>query len=129
MKKTKKYYRELIPTITSVYKLEEVLIEVIKKYKPRGLETEMGWDHQLKDLVVDKNKLYVEVYWQGDSTDGEDYVLFSNVYNRKHTIPAKSYFDGYRTIYDHEDIRIEPSEVKKLINNLVNWLQPKSKQK
>ena len=129
MKKTKKYYRELIPTITSAYKLEEVVIEVIKKYKPRGLETEMWWDHQLKDLVVDKNKLYVEVYWQGDSTDGEDYVIFSNVYNRRHTIPAKSYFDGYRTRYDHEDIRIEPSEVKELINNLVNWLQPKSKQK
>lgn len=34
----------------------------------------MGWDHQLKDFVVDKNKLYIEVYWQGDSTDGEDYV-------------------------------------------------------
>ena len=129
MKKTKKYYRELIPTITSAYKLEEVLIEVIKKYKPRGLEAEMGWDHQLKDLVVDKNRLYVEVYWQGDSTDGEDYVLFLNVYNRNHTIPAKSYFDGYRARYTHGDIRIEPSEVKELINNLINWLQPKSKQK
>lgn len=30
MRKTKKYYRELIPTITSAYKLEGVLIEVIK---------------------------------------------------------------------------------------------------
>lgn len=129
MRKTKKYYRELIPTITSAYKLEEILIEVIKKYKPTGLRTNFNWDHQLNDFVVDKNKLYIEVYWQGDSTDGEDYVLFSNVYNRNHTIPAKSYFDGYRTNYTHEDIRIEPSEVKELINNLINWLQPKSKQK
>lgn len=127
MRKTKKYYRELIPTITSVYRLEEVLTEIVKKYKPTGLETEIGWDHQLKGFVVDKNNLYIEVYWQGD-TDGEDYVLFSNVYNRRYTIPAKSYFDGYRTQYDHEDIRIEPSEVKELINNLINWLQP-SKQK
>lgn len=128
MRKTKKYYRELIPTITSAYKLEEVLTEVIKKYKPTGLKANFNWDHQLTKFVIDKNKLYVEVYWQGDSTDGEDYVLFSSVYNRNHTIPAKSYFDGYRTRYTHEDIRIEPSEVKELVNNLVNWLQPKSKQ-
>ena len=127
MRKTKKYYRELIPTITSVYRLEEVLTEIVKKYKPTGLETEIGWDHQLKGFVVDKNNLYIEVYWQGD-TDGEDYVLFSNVYSRKYTIPAKSYFDGNRTRYTHGDIRIEPSEVKELINNLINWLQP-SKQK
>lgn len=129
MRKTKKYYRELIPTITSTIKLEEVLTEIVKKYKPSGLQTKMGWDHHLKGFIISKNKLYINVYWQGDSTDGNTYVLFSDVYNHKHTIPAKSYFDGYRTRYTHEDIRIEPSEVKELINNLINWLQPKSKQK
>lgn len=129
MRKTKKYYRELIPTIGTAYKLEEILIEVIKKYKPFNISTPMGWDHQLEGFIISKNKLYIDVYWQGDDTNGNTYVLFSDVYNHKHTIPAKSYFDGYRTRYTHEDIRIEPSEVKELINNLINWLQPKSKQK
>ena len=128
MKRTKKYYRELIPTIISASKLEATLLEVVKKYKPIGLRSNSNWDHHLTGFVVDKNKLYVEVYWQGDDTDGEDYVPFSKVYNCKHTIPAKSYFDGYRTRYTHGDIRIEPSEVKELINSLINWLQPKSKQ-
>lgn len=48
MRKTKKYYRELIPTITSAKELEEVLLEVVKKYKPIGLKTKMGWNHNLE---------------------------------------------------------------------------------
>lgn len=129
MRKTKKYYRELIPTITSAKKLEEALIEIVKKYKPEGLQTKMDWDHQLIGFYTYKNKLSINVYWQGDDTDGNTYVSFSDVYNRKYTISASSYFDGYRTRYIHDDIRIKPSEVKELINNLINWLSPKSKQK
>jgi hypothetical protein len=69
--------------------------------------------------------LYVKVYWQGDSTDGDDYVSFNEVYGRgKSVIRAETYWDGCRTRFTHGDINVEKYEVENLIKLLAEWLSP-----
>ena len=129
-RKTAKYYREELVKPQSMNTLNTLIKEIVTKFGSSNdlyiSGAECNWNHWVKGFSVGKNGvLYVKVYWQGDSTDGDDYVSFSEVYGRgKSVIRAESYWDGYRTRFTHGDINVEKYEVESLIKLLAEWLSP-----
>lgn len=83
-KKTKKYYRDLIAKDynSAVSAFTEAIVKYGDKCSTRGWrEVDIshvpnGQNGEIIGFSYVKKKLYVDVYWQGDSTDGEDSVLF-----------------------------------------------------
>ena len=130
VRKTAKYFREMLATTQNTSMLNVILTEVVLKYgADRTLRiggAECNWNHWVKGFTIsNRGELLVIVYWQGDDTDGDDYVSFNEVYNRgKSVIRAETYWDGYRTRYTHGDINVEKYEVEQLIKLLAEWLSP-----
>ena len=128
-RKTAKYYREELMKIHNSSTLTILIKEVVAKYGKDNQITlkndDFNWNHQVTGFSVSKGIVYVNVYWQGDSTDGDTCVSLSDVYNRgKVTIKAEHYFDGYRTRCRHSDINVEKYEVVKLVSLLSEYLSP-----
>lgn len=129
-RKTAKYYREELVKPQSMNTLNTLIKEIVAKFGSSNDlyigGAECNWNHWVKGFSVGKNGiLYVKVYWQGDSTDGDDYVSFNEVYGRgKSVIRAESYWDGNRTRFTHGDINVEKYEVENLIKLLAEWLSP-----
>ena len=130
VRKTAKYFREMLATTQNTSMLNVILTEVVLKYgADRTLRiggAECNWNHWVKGFTIsNRGELLVIVYWQGDDTDGDDYVSFNEVYNRgKSVIRAESYWDGNRTRFTHGDINVEKYEVESLIKLLAEWLSP-----
>lgn len=124
MKKTKKYFRDQINS--SYSNACSVFREAMEKYgekrKTRGwrdAKIERVGNEWNGDIVgfcynVRKNELIVEIYWQGDSTDGNDCVVFDR---SGIVLPAESYWDGYRTREDHSDVRFDQDELYQAMKN------------
>lgn len=129
-RKTAKYYREELVKTQNMSTLNTLIKEIVTKFGNNNDlyigGAECNWDHWVKGFSVGKNGvLYVKVYWQGDSTDGDDYVLFCDVYGKgRSIIRAESYWDGCRTRFTHGDINVEKYEVESLIKLLAEWLSP-----
>lgn len=129
-RKTAKYYREELVKPQSMNTLNTLIKEIVTKFGSSNDlyigGVECNWNHWVKGFSVGKNGiLYVKVYWQGDSTDGDDYVSFNEVYGRgKSVIRAETYWDGCRTRFTHGDINVEKYEVESLIKLLAEWLSP-----
>jgi hypothetical protein len=129
-RKTAKYYREELMKNHNLTTLTTLIKEVVAKYgkdkQIRLKNDEFNWNHQVTGFSVStKGIVYVDVYWQGDSTDGDTCVSLTDVYNRgKVTIKAEHFFDGYRTRCKHSDINVEKYEVVKLISLLAEYLSP-----
>lgn len=129
-RKTPKYYREELLKNHNLSTLTTLIKEVVTKYgKDNQISLkndDFNWNHQVTGFrVTSKGIVYVDVYWQGDSTDGDTCVSLSDVFNRgKVTIKAEHYFDGYRTRCRHSDINVEKYEVVKLISLLSEYLSP-----
>lgn len=127
-RKTAKYYREELVKPQSMNTLNTLIKEIVAKFgKDNHIRidgTECNWNHWVTGFTVGKNGiLYVDVYWQGDSTDGDDWVSFNDVYSKgKSVIRAESFWDGNRTRYVHGDINVSKDEVVELINLLSKWL-------
>lgn len=130
VRKTAKYFRDMLATTQNTSMLNVILTEVVLKYgADRTLRisgAECNWNHWVKGFTIsNRGELLVIVYWQGDDTDGDDYVSFNEVYNRgKSIIRAETYWDGCRTRFTHGDINVEKYEVEQLIKLLVEWLSP-----
>lgn len=130
IRKTAKYYREELVKTQSMNTLNTLIKEVVAKFGSSNdlylAGVECNWNHWVRGFSVGKNgNLYVKVYWQGDSTDGNDYVSFNEVYGSgKSIIRAETYWDGYRTRFTHGDIIVEKFEVESLIKFLAEWLSP-----
>lgn len=104
MRKTKKYYQNIVNQ--GLLSALAILPEIVSHYgkNPRGrrgrkeifVDTEMGWNHQITGFSFYKGDLYINVYWQGDSTDGDTSIKIvpGKTFYR---IPAEYYDDGYRT--------------------------------
>lgn len=129
-RKTINYYREELkkrPTIA-------LITEIVKKYGKEKYHTRIcfnckfNWNHRVEGFYLGKNDtLWLDIYWQGDSTDGSDSVKVSDLWNRKEVvIPAESFFDGYRTRTTHSDIRVDKSELDEAIAKLLEWLSPEA---
>lgn len=129
-RKTAKYYREELVKTQSTTILNTLIKEIVAKFGSdntlRISGAECNWNHWVKGFTIsNRGELLVIVYWQGDDTDGNDYVPFNEVYGRgESVIRAESYWDGYRTRYTHGDINVEKYEVEQLIKLLVEWLSP-----
>lgn len=80
---------------------------------------DFNWNHEVEGFILGSDgNVYVNIYWQGDSTDGGDTIRLSSVMSssRGAVIPAESSFDGYRTRTRHSDIRVTPDEVTLALN-------------
>ena len=94
-RKTAKYYREELMKNHNLSTLTTLIKEVVTKYgKDNQISLkndDFNWNHQVTGFSVSsKGIVYVNVYWQGDSTDGDTCVSLSDVYNRgKVTIQAE----------------------------------------
>ena len=129
MRITKKYFRDAVNR--SLSSALAVLPEIVKRYgkNPKGhrkmqeirVNTEMGWNHCIDGFYFYNNNLFIDVYWQGPDTDGNDSVRF--VPGRSsYRIPAEHYDDGIRTRMVHSDINIDSDELYRAIKILVNSL-------
>ena len=85
-RKTAKYYRDILNG-NNIYKSLEVIPEIMKKFGfvdeyrteinfPRDVvHDNFNWNHSIEGFDLAKDgTLYAKVYWQGDSTDGTEYV-------------------------------------------------------
>jgi hypothetical protein len=129
-RKTAKYYREQLNIVKNCSMLNSLIKELVDKYgSNRELSIDgnkCNWNHWVDGFYISpKNELFVSVYWQGDSTDGTDYVSFNELFNRgKCVIRSKSFWDGNRTRIVHSDINVEKYELDNLISLLIEWLSP-----
>lgn len=137
-KKTAKYYRDILSG-NDTRKALSVLPEVIKKYGnrrhgkyskgndwlPLRAYTEFEWNHRIEGFYLsDNGGVYADIYWQGDSTDGNDSVSAISCLNGK-VIPAEHEFIGGRTYYCHGDLRISREEFADAIKAVAKYLDPK----
>lgn len=126
MRKTKKYYQNIVNS--SLLSALAILPEIISHYgkNPRGcrgrkeifVDTEMGWNHRITGFSFYKKELYIDVYWQGDDTDGDASVKIVPG-KTSYRIPAEHYDDGYRTRTIHSDINISSEELHNAIKTAV----------
>jgi hypothetical protein len=132
IRKTAKFYREELIKKHTTSDLETLIKEICTKFggKDKSISlwnrVEFNWNHRVEGFRVAKNgQVLVKVYWQGDSTDGDDYVYFTDVL-RKGTdvIRAVHHWLGDRTYEVHSDIRVEREEVESLVGELAKWLSP-----
>lgn len=130
IRKTAKFYREELVKSHTSNNFETLIKEVCTKFGGKGKSiclwkrVEFNWNHRVEGFLLDKDgRVMVEVYWQGDSTDGNDYVYLTDVLrNGIYVIKAEHHWDGYRTREVHSDIRVEREEVESLIKELAKWL-------
>ena len=130
MRKTDKYFR------TELRKgFDEglaVIADVLKKHftgKWRTevkVENEFNWNHCVEGFgLTSKGEVYVNIYWQGDNTDGNNTVCLNDFrYRNEVVIPAESFFDGYRTRNTHGDIHVEKFEIIEAFKRVADYLEP-----
>ena len=136
-RKTAKYYRDLL-TSGNIYNAVKALPEIIKKFGYKRWEkyskgndtlnlrkyTEFEWNHRIDGFFLnEKGRVCVDIYWQGDSTDGNDSLYAEECINGK-TIPAEHEFIGGRTYYRHGDLRITAEEIRNAIKAVAQYLSP-----
>lgn len=136
IRKTKKYYREELAKVGfNMTSLKFLLIDILTKYcKEKWHEGEFRaigefkGNHRLEGFLYSKKskKLLINLYWQGDDTDGNEYIEFDKfLYTSFYTIPAKTEFYNNRTYYKHGDITIEREEILALIPFVIDHLKKK----
>ncbi len=138
VKKTAKYYRDILSgdNISAALK---VLPEVIKKYGYKRWETakeggiinlkkytEFEWNHQIEGFfLTDKDVPCVDIYWQGDSTDGNNSLYVRECVNG-YVIPAEHEVIDGGTYYKHSDIRISRDEFSAALKAVAKYLSPEA---
>lgn len=111
-----------------------VLPSIIKKFGDKyhnevRVKGDFEWNHRIDGFYLGKNnKVYVDIYWQGDSTDGNDSFCLTDKPNGC-TIPAESYFDGNRTRTTHGDLRVDKDEIYDAIKKVKDVISPKQEVK
>lgn len=130
MRKTNKYFR------TELRKgFDEgaaVIVDVLKKHftgkcgTEVKVENEFNWNHCVEGFgLTSKGEVYVNIYWQGDSTDGNYTIPLDDFkYRNEVVIPEETYFNGYSTIQRHSDIRVEESEIISAFKKVADYLEP-----
>lgn len=138
VKRTNKYLRECLTKglATAIKELPYIIKKYGYKsgknsYQLVGLRPEFQWNHQLQGFYLTDGKVYVDIYWQGDSTDGDETELFSRVvnatnYGGEFVVPAE-YYDADRygvREQRHSPLRIDRDEVMDLIKALAEYISP-----
>ena len=135
VKKTAKWYRETLAKC-DVRTALVLIPEIIKKFgfvtKYRSeinfsrevVHENFNWNHCIEGFDLAKNgKLYAKVYWQGDSTDGTEYVLASDLIYGK-VIPAEWDNVGgeWGQVCRHSPLRVANDELPKAIKAIIPLL-------
>ena len=143
-KKTAKFYRDILAS-GNISKSLEVLPEVIKKFGSKRWSdkyskqndtlnlrgyTEFNWSHRIEGFFIGtcgnaKGKLLVDIYWQGDSTDGNESEYARDLIYGK-VIPAEHEWLGDRTYTRHGDLRISREEFADAIKAVATYLSPEN---
>lgn len=135
-KKTAKYYRDILNG-NNIYAAVKVLPEVIKKYGHKRWSsskgnnelclkgyTEFEWNHRIDGFfLTEKGVACVDIYWQGDSTDGNDSLRVDECINGK-TIRGEYEWLGDRTYCRHSDLRISAEEFRNALKAVAKYLSP-----
>lgn len=140
-RKTKKFYRELISQ-KMLNTPVDIISEVLKKYAPAnkwwteiylGDKTKFCWNHKIERVGLNRETkcVYLDVYWQGDSTDGKEAVSLASVLamfrlGRDYIVPAEHEWLGNGTYCKHSDLRISKEEVENAYKAIVAYLQKPS---
>ena len=140
IRKTAKYYRDFISGY-DIWNCIAVLPEIIRRFGSKrwyGSKqndylnvkqyTEFEWNHQIVGFGISSQKesrgrVYVEIYWQGDSTDGDTSEWANDLVGGK-TIPAVHEWLGDRTYTEHEDLRISRQEFADAVRAIAKYLAP-----
>ena len=134
-RKTAKYYRDLLTN--NEYAAVKALPEIIKKFGRKrwassktndelnlGGYTEFEWNHRIDGFFLnEKGRVCVDIYWQGDSTDGND-SLYVEECIRGAVIRGEYEWLGDRTYERHSDIRVTPDEFRNALKALAKYLSP-----
>jgi hypothetical protein len=141
IRKTAKYYRDILNG-DNIYASVRILPEVIRKYghqrwkdKDAPYEisvrdyTEFEWNHQIERFSFGKSgKVIVDIYWQGDSTDGTTDEYASDLINGK-VIRGEYEWLGNRTYCRHGDLRISREEFANAVKAVAKYLAPEEVKK
>lgn len=127
MRKTAKFYRDSLAGGFN----EALVREVVKSYGDYGSRISLRpenfhWNHRPSGFSLDKKgNLWLGIYWQGDSTDGDNEVMVSDLLRRGTVvIPAEHFFECGRTYERHGDLRVTRDELEETTRALVEWLSP-----
>ena len=134
---TKKFFRERIKVSrTEAWKLLPIILKrygIATKVSPRKSTYKLWLDNDsqidgynrdtswwVRGFELSSNgKVYIMVYWQGDSTDGDEYIPMPNsIYDSAHlksSEPVRISGDYYIA---RNAITIRPEEIWKAIKNL-----------
>lgn len=137
-RKTAKYYREILNG-NDIRKAVSVLPEVIKKFGSKRWATskhndqiyirsytEFEWNHQIEKFGInDKGIVYADIYWQGDSTDGNTSEYANNLINGR-VIPAEwdNIGGSYGMVQRHGLLRITREEFTNALKAVAKYLSP-----
>lgn len=134
---TKNFFRERIKASrTEAYKLLPTILKrygIATKVSPRksiyrlyldrddfieGYNRDTSW--WVRGFELDnKGKVYLLVYWQGDSTDGDEYALLpSSIYDSAHIPPSQLVMISGDYYIARNAIYIKPEEIHEAIKNL-----------
>ena len=135
IRKTAKYYREILAG-NDIRKSLSVIPEIIKKFgfvdKYRSeinfgrdvVSKNFNWNHSIEGFDLSKDgKLYAKVYWQGDSTDGTEYVL-ANYLVGGHTISAEwdEVGGSWGRVCRHSPLNVSADEIGKAVKEIIPLL-------
>ena len=135
VRKTKNYFREEIKA--SMKRAFDVIPEICKKYgtqtkiSPRKSNYKIytenrveGWSKDttwwITGFCLNSNKkMYVMVYWQGDSTDGDDYIEFKgDLYDSISLPPTQAIDMGTYWYVARNGINIYPNDIWEAIKGI-----------
>ena len=134
---TKKFFREeilknygiarqLLPTILKRYGVATKISPRKAYYKlwldndsqVDGYNRDTSWSIRGFYLGTD-SKVYIMVYWQGDSTDGDEYIKMpNNSYDYAHLESSKPYRISGDYYVDRNAITIYPNDIYEAIKSL-----------
>lgn len=128
MVKNKNYYRAQFAV--SYDNARALAMEVVKKYgeKPWSgakngnkiirVKVSNNWNGSITGFEIIKRKLYVNVYWQGDHTDGESCFLLSEAVNG-YRIPAEEEDSPWGTRWLHTEVLFDRETIHKALKAML----------
>lgn len=79
-----------------------------------------GQDWKIEGFILISNKIYVDVYWQGDSTDGNEWVEFKgDLYDNLYIEPSDPIKFGGRWEVARQGITISTTDIYNAIKNII----------
>ena len=135
VKKTAKWYRDTLAKC-DVRTALTLIPEIIKKFgfvskyrseinfSRKVVSDNFNWNHSIEGFDLAKDgKLYAKVYWQGDSTDGTEYVLASDLIYGK-TIKAEwdNVGGSWGMECRHSPLNVDREELPKAIKAIIPLL-------